>query len=40
MEPYIQENKEQTLAYNKKVNDAFSEWEKKNMDMSLLNQYE
>ena len=40
MQPYIEENKSQTLAYNKKVNDAFAEWEKRNMDMNILKKYE
>jgi hypothetical protein len=40
MQTYIDENEAQTNAYNKKVNDAFSDWEKRNMDMNIMKQYE
>ena len=40
MQEYIDENEKQTLEYNKKVNDAFKQWENKNMDMKLLENYE
>ena len=40
MTPYVEEHKEKTLKYNKQINDAFSDWEKRNMDMDLLKQYE
>lgn len=40
MQKYIDEKEEQVLSYNKEVNDAFAEWEKRNMDMNVKDQYE